>query len=128
MSALAIVLIVLAAILVLLFLGGLAANARRRRVLAQRLRAEIEAADAALADARAGDRGWDRALIEAAAHDAVAQQRPGAEVRELQLVQVVDRPGTDADEAVLRASLTDGSHVTVALGRREGAWVPAQLR
>ncbi len=42
----------------------------------------------------------------------------------LQLVQVVDRPGTDEDQAVFRA-VTDSGERTLVLGRRDGAWVAA---
>ncbi|MES1192851.1 MAG: hypothetical protein ABUM26_00885 [Solirubrobacterales bacterium] len=104
---------------VLLFAGGLYANGRRRDKLADSLLARIEAADAALADARAQDKGWERATIEAAARAAVAPQ----EVQELHLVQVVDKPGTDADQAVFRVLGADGTEHTVTLGRRDGAWV-----
>jgi hypothetical protein len=104
---------------VLLFVGGLYASGRRRDKLGDSLLARIEAADAALADARAQDRGWERATIEAAARAAVAPQ----DVRELQLVQVVDKPGTDADQAVFRVVGADGTEQTVTLGRRDGAWV-----
>ncbi|HEX5926630.1 MAG TPA: hypothetical protein VFY45_22565 [Baekduia sp.] len=110
---------VIVVLAVLLFVGGLYASGRRRDKLADGLLARIEAADAALADARAQDRGWERATIEAAARAAVAPQ----EVRELQLVQVVDKPGTDADQAVLRVVGADGAESTVTLGRRDGAWV-----
>jgi hypothetical protein len=103
---------------VLLFAGGLYASGRRRDKLADSLLARIEAADAALADARAQDRGWERATIEAAARAAVS-----GDVRELHLVQVVDKPGTDADQAVFRAVGADGAESTVTLGRRDGAWV-----
>jgi hypothetical protein len=110
---------VIVVLAVLLFAGGLYASGRRRDKLADGLLARIEAADAALADARAQDRGWERATIEAAARAAVAPQ----EVRELQLVQVVDKPGTDADQAVFRVVGADGAEHTVTLGRRDGAWV-----
>lgn len=113
--------IVLVALVViaLLFAGGMLAVSRRRDKLADSLLARIEAADAALADARAQDKGWERATIEAAARAAVAPQ----EVQELHLVQVVDKPGTDADQAVFRVLGADGTEHTVTLGRREGAWV-----
>jgi hypothetical protein len=39
-------------------------------------------------------------------------------------VQVLDRPGTDADQAVFRVRTTDGDH-TVTLGRTDGVWGPA---
>jgi uncharacterized membrane protein YccC len=104
---------------VVLFLGGLVASGRRRDAMAQRLHEQVEAADAALADARAQDRGWERATIEAAARAAIAPKEP----RELHLVQVVDQPGTDADQAVFRVVGTDGAESTLTLGRRDGAWV-----
>jgi hypothetical protein len=109
---------VIAVLAVLLFVGGLYASGRRRDKLAGGLRERIEAADAALADARAQEKGWERATIEAACR-AVA----GGELRELQLVQVVDRPGTDADQAVFRVVGADGAERTITLGRRDGAWV-----
>lgn len=117
------VLIVVAALLVLLFVGGLIANARRRAVLRERLHAEIEAADEALAAARAEDRGWDRQTMESAAREALAARHAAGVIRELHLVQVVDRPGTDADEAVFRAHLADGREESLTLGRRDGVWV-----
>ncbi len=110
---------VLVVLLVVFFVGGYIANSRRRDALDADLRARIEAADAELAQARAQDRGWERATIEAAARAAVAPR----EVRALHLVQVIDKPGTDADQAVLRVVGADGGESTVTLGRRDGAWV-----
>jgi hypothetical protein len=110
---------VIVVLAVVLFVGGVVVTGRRRDALAGGLRARIEAADAALAEARAQDRGWERATIEAAARAAVAPQ----EVRALHLVQVVDKPGTDADQAVFRVVGADGAESTVTLGRRDGAWV-----
>jgi hypothetical protein len=110
---------VLVVLLVVFFVGGYMANSRRRDSLDADLRSRVESADAALAEARAQDRGWERGTIEAAARAAVAPR----EVRELHLVQVVDRPGTDADQAVFRVVGADGSESTVTLGRRDGAWV-----
>jgi hypothetical protein len=123
---LGIVVAVLAALLIVLFLGGLIANARRRRLLAERLAAQIEAADGALAQARASDRGWERAAIERAAREAFAAAHPDRPLRELQLIRVVDRPGTDADQAVFRAIAADGGEETLTLGRRAGAWVSVE--
>ena len=122
MSVLAIVLIILAALLVLLFAGGFVANERRQRARAAQLRAQIEAADQALAQARAGDRGWDLAALEAVAREACASRFGGRQPEQMHLVQVVDRPGTDADEAVFRA--IDGDREEdVVLGREGGQWV-----
>jgi predicted cobalt transporter CbtA len=111
---------VLLVLLVVFFIGGYIATNRRREAMDAELRARIEAADAALAAARAQDRGWERETIEAAARAAVAP----SEVRNLHLVQVIDKPGTDADQAVFRVVGTDGSEQTVTLGRHDGAWVP----
>lgn len=117
-STIGIVVIVILAVLVLLFIGGLVANGRRHAALADNLRDRIEAADAALAHARAEDKGWERGTMEAAARAAVAPR----EVTQLHLIQVVDQPGTDADQAVFRAEHPDGDATTVILGRHEGVW------
>jgi hypothetical protein len=127
-SILPILLGALAVAIVLLFIGGYYANSRRNQVLSKRLHAEIEAADAALAAARAQDRGWEREIIETAARDAFTARRGGGDIRELHLVEVVDHPGTDADQAVFRVLATDGTDETIVLGRREGSWVPADTR
>jgi hypothetical protein len=108
MDAWVIILLVVVAVLVLLFLGGLAGNARARRAQSQRLAEHISAADHALAEARAQDRGWDRELLERAAREALAVQRPGVPIERLELIQVVDRPGTDEDRAAF--------HVVTATG------------
>jgi type II secretory pathway pseudopilin PulG len=121
-SVLAIILIVLAALILLLFVGGLVANARRQRAREAQLHEQIEAADNALAEARAGDRGWDLPALEEVARQACAGRFGGRQPEQLHLVQVLDRPGTDADEAVFRA--IDGDHEEdVVLGREGGQWV-----
>jgi type II secretory pathway pseudopilin PulG len=117
-STVGIVILVVIAVLLLLAVGGYIAQARRQPQLAESLRGRIEAADAALAAARAEDRGWERATMESAARAAVAPR----EVTALHLIQVVDQPGTDADEAVFRAEHPDGDATTVILGRRAGEW------
>ena len=63
MSALAIIVIVVLGVLLLLFVGGVIANARRARAEDPQLRATLLEADQALAQARAEDRGWDRAAL-----------------------------------------------------------------
>ena len=117
MDPLAIVLIVIAVVLLLLFIGGYIANARRHEAEREALHARVRTADQHLAAAHAEDKGWERATLEAAARAAV-EQRTGAAPQELVLVQVVDRPGTDADEAVFDADGTE-----LVLGRRDGEWV-----
>jgi type II secretory pathway pseudopilin PulG len=122
MSTLAIVLVALGVLLALLVFGGLGASARRRRLDAARLRTELEEANRALALARAQDRGWERSGLEAAARGAFAA-RSALPIRELQLVQVVDRPGTEEDRAVFRV-LTDDGPDEVELVRHGDAWRP----
>jgi len=121
-SVLAIILIVLAALLLLLFIGGFIANARRARAREADLRLQIEAADQALAQARAGDRGWDLEHLQAAARSAFAAAHGGHEPDRMDLVQVVDRPGTEADEAVFRCAHGHHEH-DVVLGREGEQWV-----
>lgn len=124
MNALAIVLIVLAAVVLVLAIGGTVAAARRQRGREALLRQQMSAANEDLARARATDRGWEKAVMESAAREAVAGRVGGAQITELLLVQVVDRPGTDADEAIFHVRTADGEH-TVKLGRRDGAWIAA---
>ena len=119
MSALAIILIVVLVLVVALAVGGYVANARRREAEAGSLHAQARAADHQLAQAHAEDKGWERSGLESAARRAYAE-RHGAEPTRLTLVQVVDRPGTEEDEAVFDA---DGQRLV--LGRRGGDWAPA---
>ncbi len=117
MSTVAIVLIVIAVVLLLLFIGGYIANGRRREAERSSLHERTREANEQLALAHAEDKGWERSTMEAAARAAYAQRR-GAEPRALDLVQVVDRPGTDEDKAIFTA---DGDELV--LGRRDGRWV-----
>jgi hypothetical protein len=122
MSTLAIVVVAVVAALALLALGGMLANARRRRALEPRLEASLDEVNRRLAAAHAEDKGWERGALEAAALRAFAERRPGEEVREHVLVQVVDRPGTDEDRAVFRVG-SDAGVSYLTLGRRGGEWV-----
>lgn len=119
-----IVVLVVVAVLVLLFLGGLAGNARLRRANDRSLTHQIAQADAALAGARADDRGWDPAHLEEAARAAFAQRHPGVTIEHLHLVQVVDRPGTDDDRALMRVAHADGVE-EIELRRTGDAWAGA---
>jgi hypothetical protein len=121
-SLLAILIIVFVALATVLFVGGFVAAGRRQRARAADLAAKVEAADQALAAARAGDRGWDIAVLQAAARAAFASRADGREPDQLHLVQVIDRPGTDADEAVFRA-VAGHREEDVVLGREGGQWV-----
>lgn len=119
-----IVVLVVLGVLVVLFLGGLAANARVRRERAAALAARIAQADQHLAQARADDRGWDPALLEAAAREAFTARHPGLTATGLDLVQVVDRPGTDEDTALMRVSHAAGAE-EIELRRTGDRWVAA---
>jgi hypothetical protein len=117
------VLIGIAAFIALLVLGGVAASRRRDQAQRRGLLERLAAADKDLAAARAADRGWDRELMEAAAR-AVFASRSSQPIRELQLVQVEDRPGTEADQCVFRVVTDSGAH-ELRLGRRGDAWLEA---
>jgi hypothetical protein len=124
-STVAIVLLVLAAIVVALAAGGWFAAAGRARMRERKLVEELRGAERALAQAHAADKGWDRALLESAARDAVAARFGSGAIDALQLVQVIDRPGTDADQAVFRVQTPDGDEHRITLGRTGGEWGPA---
>jgi hypothetical protein len=120
MSTLAIVLIIIAAVLVLLLVGGFAGAARRNRQTPHYER-HLAEADRALEQARAADKGWDRALLESAARDALATEKPGWPYSDLALVLVDDRPGTAEDRAHFIASGEEGE-TRVVLARRDSGW------
>ena len=116
-----VVALVVVGVLAILFLGGLAGNARLRREREGSLKARIAEADHHLAAARAQDRGWEPSLIEAAARSAFAERHPGLEPRGFDLVQVVDRPGTDEDRARILVTHAAGAE-EIELQRRGDAW------
>jgi hypothetical protein len=120
-SALAIILILLALLILALVAGGYVAVARRTGARDEQLLKQLRQAERALAQAHAADKGWDRATLEAAARAAAAQRFGGSGVRALRLVQVIDRPGTDADQAVFLVDTDDGQH-SITLGRSGGVW------
>jgi type II secretory pathway pseudopilin PulG len=119
-SVIAIIIVVFVVLVILLVVGGLIANGRRTRSQEDELRVAVREADQALALARAGDRGWHRDVLEAAAREAFAARSP-AEVRELLLMQVIDRPGTEEDQALFRV-VTDAGSEEILLVRQGDAW------
>jgi len=119
-SALGIIVIIVVVLVVLLIVGGLVANARRARDQEDETLSAVREADQALALARASDRGWERAVLEAAAREAFAARSP-VEVRELLLMRVVDRPGTEEDQALFRV-VTDVGSEEILLVRHGGEW------
>ena len=122
MSLLAILIIAFVALAVLFFIGGFVVAGRRRDAHESKLLAQTTAADEALAQARADDRGWDIDVLQTVAREAYANRFEGREPEKLHLIQVVDKPGTEADEAVFRA--IDGHREEdVILGRQGDRWV-----
>jgi hypothetical protein len=120
-TALEIIVIAIVLLIALLVVGGVIASGRRQRADDPALRTELEAVNEALALARASDRGWERSLLEEAVRAAFAE-RSDAEIRDLQLVQVVDKPGTEEDQAVFRV-VTDHGSEYLHLDRHGDVWV-----
>lgn len=115
MGTVEVVVIVIVVLLALLVGGGYVASLRRARAAEVALRRRIAAANEALAQARAEDRGWDRDVLEEAARNAAGP------VDELHLVHVEDRPGTEEDLAVFRAVRAGQAH-EITLRRRGDEW------
>jgi Tfp pilus assembly protein PilX len=116
-----IVALVILAILALLAVGGAIAGARRHG----NIEAAIDEANRALAAAHAADKGWEPGALRDAARGAFESANPGVTVRDQALVQVVDRPGTDEDQAVFRF-ITDDGESRLTMGREDGRWVADQ--
>jgi hypothetical protein len=110
-------LIIVLVVLLVLAVGGSIAARRRLAATKDRFELNLAQVNRDLAAAHAEDRGWERAPLEAAARRVYAAER-GSEPAELDLVQVIDRPGTDDDHAVFRIG-----HEQLTLGRRDGEWV-----
>ncbi len=126
MSAWVIVVLVLVGLAVLLALGGVLGNARRERATRGGFAASLRQVDRDLAQALAADRGWERTGLEAAVRREYAARRPQAEISELVLVEVEDRPGTHADRCVFHVVASDGES-RLTLGRRDEGWYAADL-
>jgi hypothetical protein len=114
-------LIILLVVLVLLAVGGAYARTRQLKRSRPAFDASLEQVNRELAAAAAQDRGWDRDTLEDAARRIYATER-GGEPASLELVEVIDREGTDQDQAVFRCG---GERLT--LGRRDGQWVHESL-
>lgn len=121
-----VVLVVLGALLLIAIIGGAMAS-RRNRAGEPAFAESLASVDRQLAHALAADRGWERELLEAAARRAFAERRPGESIARLELLQVVDRPGTDDDHAVFRVVADSGAARRLTLGRRAGEWFALAL-
>ncbi len=127
MSTVAIVLIVLGVIvLIAVVLGLLGARARDRYQASTWMRSVAEA-DAALEQARAEDKGWDREAMSIAARAALAESRPGWTFDELLLVLVDDRPGVEEDRAHFVALRGSDEETHVVLARQADRWVAESI-
>ena len=127
MSTLAIILIVLGAIvLVALILGFLGTRARDRQQ-AGSWEEHVRTADAALAQAAASDRGWQREMMEEAARAALSESRPEWTYGNLHLVLVDDRPGIEEDRAHFVAVAEGGDEARVVLSRQGDRWVAESI-
>jgi hypothetical protein len=126
LSTLGIILIVLAVLVVLFFIGGVLGARRRDRQQAGTYDEHVAAADAALQQARASDRGWHREAMEAVARDAIADSRRDWDYTDLHLVLVDDRPGTEEDRAQFVAVGAD-DEVRVVLAREGDRWVAERV-
>lgn len=124
-STLGIVLLVIAVLVLVLVAGGYVAATRRARSSEGALHRELDNAERELAKAHASDKGWDPAVLASAAREAATQRFGEAVVDDPLLVQVIDRPGTDADQAVFLIRTADGAEQRMTLGRAGGVWGPA---
>jgi len=121
MSTLTIVLIIVAVLVIVLFVGGLFAARARAREGAPHYDEHVRDADRALERARAEDRGWDPTLLEAAVKAALDRSHAGTRFEDLVLVLVDDRPGVHEDRAHYDAYAGD-QRVRVVLTRDEQGW------
>ncbi len=123
LSTLGLIFLIIGGIMVVFFIGGLIAVSVRSKREAGSYEAHVRAADQALEEARATDRGWDKDRMEGIAKSALSEARPDMSHKHLHLVLVEDRPGMDEDRAHFVAVGEDGKDVMVVLGRQGGNWV-----
>ena len=118
MNTLDIVLLALAALLVVVVVVGAGIARRRTDARDGLLKERLTAANEALALAHAEDNGWARDILDAAALEAAGAPAPDA----LHLVQVIDKPGIDADEAIFHAIFGTETR-EIRLGRSGEGWI-----
>jgi hypothetical protein len=127
MSTLAIVLIVAGIIVLVAVLLGFMGTRRRDSLQAHHWEQRVRAADAALAEAAATDRGWERETMEQAARAALTEMRPDWAPRDLFLVLVDDKPGVEEDRAHFVAVNEGGDEARVVLARQGDLWVAERV-
>ena len=114
-------LIIVIIVLLVLSIGGYFARRAQLAKTRPAFERRLTQVERDLVAAAAADRGWDRANLEAAARRIGAEQL-GAELEELTLIEVLDRPGTDEDEAIFDVR-AGGSRHRLVLGRQNGEWI-----
>jgi hypothetical protein len=110
--------LIIAAVLVVLFVGGYVATRRRNQDWSE----HVATAERALEAALATDKGWDRDLLHRSARDALGSHRPGWEYTDVHLIVVEDRPGVEEDKAHLVAVGQDGEARVVLAREPDGGW------
>ena len=126
MSTIEIIAVAVVVLVALFFILGLAGVRARTRRQEPTFADHVRAADEALEQARALDRGWHRETMEDAARAAIGESRPGWPFEELVLVLVDDKPGTEADRAHFVATAADGQ-ARVILAREGDRWVAERV-
>lgn len=114
-------------VLVALAVGGAIAQRRRMEATRAGFESHLDRANVDLASAHAADKGWDPEALERAVRDALAAERPELTVTALTLVQVVDRPGMEDDEARYRVQARDHGELLVTMLRHGGGWVAQRI-
>jgi hypothetical protein len=125
-STLGIIFIVIGVLVVLFAIGGAVAVVKRSRAQDATFAEHVEAADSALEQARASDKGWHRETMEESARAALAESRPGWGYDDLHLVYVDDRPGVSEDRAHFMAMGSDGQ-ARVILAREGDRWIAERV-
>jgi hypothetical protein len=125
-STLAIVLIALGVVILIAFILGLLGARARDRHQAPSYEEHVAAADQALEEARAADKGWHRDSMEQVARQALEESRPGWQYRRLYLVLVDDRPGVGEDRAHFVAVGND-DEARVVIARQADGWTAERV-
>jgi len=118
MDLVLIIVIVVAVLAVLFFVGCLIVSRRHTDNWTE----NVAKAEEALELAWAQDKGWDRELLHRSAREALGSHKPGFEYTDVHLVVVEDRPGVAEDKAQLVAVGDDGEARVVLCRDADGGW------